>query len=312
MSDFNRYGMATCPRPAAKGKRGSALMVVIGFLSFMIVSAVAFSIYMRAERLPSSALRRTVASRQLAKAALAEAISRVDDSLRGSPFPGLIFPADGNSAMYTPRGYPEHWEGRIFMPPRDGGTGNQTEEQGIAARAYYAPASQTVSVPTLEGLGYVPAPLVNDVRFLGRSTYTAKWRNLPYDAGRYAFLAINVSDYFDVNKMRANIPRTSNSDGRISLSYLFDRNVRLWTTSTISPSSIPSPMRVARQVMAQTPSAAMHPTSRCWTSTLHMDRRPARTCSLRSTDGSTTTAVDPLFRCTPAQTISTQRPGSRS
>ncbi len=226
MSDFNRYGMATCPRPAAKGKRGSALMVVIGFLSFMIVSAVAFSIYMRAERLPSSALRRTVASRQLAKAALAEAISRVDDSLRGSPFPGLIFPADGNSAMYTPRGYPEHWEGRIFMPPRDGGTGNQTEEQGIAAKAYYAPANQTVSVPTLEGLGYVPAPLVNDVRFLGRSTYTAKWRNLPYDAGRYAFLAINVSDYFDVNKMRANIPRTSNSDGRISLSYLFDRNVR--------------------------------------------------------------------------------------
>ena len=226
MSDFNRHGGAFRAQIAAKGKRGSALMVVIGFLAFMIVSAVAFSIYMRAERLPSSALRRTVASRQLAKAALAEAIARVDDSLRGSPFPGLLFPADGQSAMYTPRGYPEHWEGRIFMPPRDGGTGNQTEEQGMAARVYYAPANQTVSVPTLEGLGYVPAPLVNDVRFLGRSTYTAKWKNLPYDAGRFAFVAINVSDYFDINRMRADIPRTSNSDGRISLSYLFDRNVR--------------------------------------------------------------------------------------
>ena len=64
-------------------KRGSALMIVIGFLAFMIVSAVSFSIYMRAERLPSSALRRTVATRQLVKAALAEAIARVDDAVRG-------------------------------------------------------------------------------------------------------------------------------------------------------------------------------------------------------------------------------------
>ena len=42
-------------------KSGSALLIVLGFLSFMVVSAVAFAIYMRAERMPSSALRRAVA-----------------------------------------------------------------------------------------------------------------------------------------------------------------------------------------------------------------------------------------------------------
>ena len=70
-------------------KSGSALLIVLGFLSFMVVSAVAFAIYMRAERMPSSALRRTVATRHLLQGALAEAIARVDDAVRGDPFPGM-------------------------------------------------------------------------------------------------------------------------------------------------------------------------------------------------------------------------------
>ena len=44
-------------------QQGSALLIVLGFLSFMVVSAVAFAIWMRNERLPSSALRRSVATR---------------------------------------------------------------------------------------------------------------------------------------------------------------------------------------------------------------------------------------------------------
>jgi hypothetical protein len=215
MSDFsaNTRGAVLNGR---REKRGSALMIVIGFLAFMIVSAVSFSIYMRAERLPSSALRRTVATRQLVKAALAEAIARVDDAVRGSPFPGLN---DAQTANYQPRGRTESfWEGRVFMPPNT----NVKNEHDVN----YAPASETVSVLTLEGLGYVPAPLVNDVRFLGRSSWTAAWQNLPYDAGRFAFVALNVSDYFDVNRLYANKPRTANADGRISLAYLFDQSYR--------------------------------------------------------------------------------------
>ena len=57
-----------------KKRNGSALLIVLGMLAFMIVSAVAFAAYMRFARLPSSYLRRTSASRLLAKAALARVV----------------------------------------------------------------------------------------------------------------------------------------------------------------------------------------------------------------------------------------------
>ncbi len=213
----------------ANNRNGSALLIVIGFLSFMIVSAVAFSIYMRAERLPSSAYRRTVATRQLAKAALAEAISQVDDAVRGAPFPGLD---DNISKNYHPHGVAEnenYWEGnRVFMPPNP-------EYDGKHRRT--APASATVSVLTLEGLGYVPPPLVNDARFLSRGTWTAAWQNLPYDAGRFAFMALNVSDFFDINRLYANKARTANAVGRISLAYLFDPNYKPMANGTTGEST---------------------------------------------------------------------------
>ena len=41
----------------SSSRRGSALLIVLGMLSFMIVSAVAFSVYMRMSRAPSSFLR---------------------------------------------------------------------------------------------------------------------------------------------------------------------------------------------------------------------------------------------------------------
>ena len=55
-------------------KKGSALLIVLGMLSFMIVSAVGFSVYMRSSRTPSSYLRRNVAARYLVRAALAKAV----------------------------------------------------------------------------------------------------------------------------------------------------------------------------------------------------------------------------------------------
>ena len=62
-------------------RNGSALLIVLGVLSFLVVSAVAFSAYMRRARLPSSYLRRTVASRELAKAALARAVDEIDQAI---------------------------------------------------------------------------------------------------------------------------------------------------------------------------------------------------------------------------------------
>ena len=214
-------------RDRKKREAGSALLVVLGFLSFMVVSAVAFAIYMRTERVPSSALRRNTATRHLVKAAMAHAMSRVDDAIRNDPFPGLAntngniiqnfyHDKDGNSM--------DMWLGRVFMPPNPSGlidgsgneirNANDPDSEDFDWR--FAPNSETVSVLNLEALGYLPPPLVNDVRFLSRSSWAAKWQNFAFDAGRFAFCAVNVSDYFDINRTRVGV-RSSPLDSRISL-----------------------------------------------------------------------------------------------
>lgn len=196
-----------------KDRRGSALLIVLGFLSFMVVSAVAFSIYMRSERVPSSVFRRNVSVRHLVKAGLAHAISELDDAIRGDPYPGLH---TGDSLVATKnfssgeQHFADTWFGRVFMPP------NPDDEED---NSYMAPEGETVSVLNLEGLGYVPPPLVNDVRFLSRRSWAAKWRNFDYGAGRFAYCAVNVSDYFDVNRVSADTPRSSSS--RINLASMF-------------------------------------------------------------------------------------------
>ncbi len=210
-------------RSHEREKAGSALLVVLGFLSFMVVSAVAFAIYMRAERVPSSALRRNVATRHLVKAALAHAMSRVDDAIRADPFPGLPNTNNNSTAdcYHDNKGNAmDVWYGRVFMPPDPEGSTDPYQDvvDGISATRF-APITETVSVLNLEALGYIPPPLVNDVRFLSRSTWTAKWQNFLYDAGRFAFCAVNVSDYFDINRVTAGV-RTSAPDSRISLAYL--------------------------------------------------------------------------------------------
>ena len=213
-------------------RRGSALLIVLGFLSFMVVSAVAFSIYMRSERVPSSVFRKNVAVRQLVKAGLAHAISELDNAIRDDPFPGVIrnpdqtpfykymrnanrnIPVDPPYAgLAGNRRYIDWWYGRVFMPPCP-----DDEEDG----SLMAPEGETVWVVTLEGLGYLPPPLINDVRILSRGSWSAKWRAFDYGVGRYAYCAVNVSDYFDINRMSIAEPRTGFN--RVSLAALFTRN----------------------------------------------------------------------------------------
>ena len=174
-------------------RRGSALLIVLGVLSFLVVSAVAFSAYMRRARLPSSYLRRSVAARELAKGALARAIDEIDMAIADGVHPGI----GGNSA--------NTWKDRIFFK---GG-----EEQDI---------SQTAPTLTFEGLAYIPPSLVNEARYWSRKTPTAVWKSFGYDTGRYAYCAIDVSDYFDVNRLVADYPRSSASTRRITAAHLFE------------------------------------------------------------------------------------------
>ena len=205
-------------------KKGSALLIVLGMLSFMVVSAVGFSIYMRANRVPSSYLRRNVAARYLVRAALAKAVEDLEGEFNGDkdwgkvsaneqdtpcgfygiyddPFPGVLLNGNGTEAS-NPRQNGDYWLGRVFTP--------------------FGPVSSTdatVSTLTLEALAYLPPAIIDDVRRLSRLTRTASWRSLPYDAGRYAYCAVNVSDLFDINRLRANVPRNSGKD-RITLASL--------------------------------------------------------------------------------------------
>ena len=147
---------------AFSSRRGSALLIVLGFLSFMVVSAVAFAVFMRAERAPSSALRRGIATRHLVKAALARAIGDVDDAGRNDVLPGL--PGSGNGGVYyhdINNNAHDVWQGRVFMPP-------DPEGSTLDVNTRFAPIGETVSVLNLEALGYLPPALVNDVRFLSR------------------------------------------------------------------------------------------------------------------------------------------------
>ena len=181
-------------------RSGSALIIVLGFLSFMVVSAVAFAVYMRTERVASSGFHRSVAVRQMVKAGVANAVAQIDAAIGRDPFPGLpAYPGSGGNLGL------DYWTNCVFTP------------HSVAS------TDQTVPVIPLEGLAYLPPAIINEVRGGARRTHTAEWQNLDYDIGRFAYVAVNVSDFFDVNKVNCG-PRYGGSNGRISLAHLFQNN----------------------------------------------------------------------------------------
>ena len=199
-------------------KKGSALLVVLGMLAFMVISAVAFSAFMRYSRLPSSYLRRTSSSRHLVKAALAEAIDIVDAAVADNPHPGvgsgsISYPRDGTGTSCN-RNY---WRNHVF-------TGTN---QLVAAE-------DTVSTLTLEGLAYLPPALINEARFYSRHSTAGTWHTFGYDCGRFAFCAVDVSDHLNVNKVPADIGRGSSPENRFSLAYVFENDGH--TGYTLQPS----------------------------------------------------------------------------
>lgn len=188
-------------------------MIVLGMLAFMVVSAVGFSVFMRESRKPSSHLKRSIIARFLLHAALANAIARVDgdfndDEGRVEGIYDDLYPGVGPSQSEPVSENGDYWDRRVFMP------------FGQVDPMY------TVSTLTLESLAYLPPAIINEVRVWSRLTRTAEWRNLAYDLGRYAFCAVDVSDCFDINKVRANERRTSASNRRFNLSSLYPDNAQ--------------------------------------------------------------------------------------
>ena len=196
-------------------QRGSALLIVLGFLSFMIISGVSFAIYMRIERQASSNYRHSVTARHLLNASLYRAIDEVDSELR------LQRKNPENPSVLEIRKFPEssgdEWQGRVK----------------VSALADEELNEKNAHVLSLEALSYLPPFLVNDVRRYAvfnededsADPYKgAKWRTLKrtFDEetiGRYAYVCVNLSDMLDVNQCKAQV--RDSSTNRVSVGHLF-------------------------------------------------------------------------------------------
>ena len=200
-------------------QKGSALLIVIGMLAFMVISAVAFSAFMRYSRLPSSYLRRTSSSRHLVKAALAEAIDIVDAAVADNPHPGV-----GTGSIQYPR-----------EAGRTDSVRNTWHRHVFIGSNICVSAADTISTLTLEGLAYLPPALINEARYYSRHSLGATWHAFGYDCGRYAFCAVDVSDHFNVNKIPADLARGSSPENRLSLAYVFENDAH--TGYTVPPAT---------------------------------------------------------------------------
>ncbi len=180
-------------------RRGSALLIVLGFLSFMVISGVSFAIYMRTERQASSNYRHAVNGRHLLNAGLARAMEEIDSELRLRDNDERKFP---------------DWPGRVRVS-----AATEKEDNDRDAR-----------VLSIEALSFLPPFLVNDVRRYAvrqkndQPYEGAKWRTLKGPEGevngRYAYVCVNVSDMLDVNTCRAQYRDATTN--RVSLGHLFE------------------------------------------------------------------------------------------
>nr|HQQ92261.1 hypothetical protein [Kiritimatiellia bacterium] len=110
-------------------RRGSALLIVLGFLSFMVISGVSFAIYMRTERQASSNYRHAVNGRHVLNTALARAMEEVDAELRRTSNQSLKFP---------------DWPGRVLasaIPDKDDDvqTGSDARVLSLEALSFLPP-----------------------------------------------------------------------------------------------------------------------------------------------------------------------------
>ena len=213
-------------------KRGSALLIVLGMMAFVVISAIAFSAYMRYARMPSSFLRRTSSSRLLAKAALAEAIDIIDASIGNSAYPGKT----GRQQIKDYR--------RITDEDRPADVIDYWQDRCFIGSNQLVSVESTVSTLCTEALAYIPPPIVNEVRYYSRRSVAGQWHTLGFDSGRFAFAAVDVSDFFDVNSVRANpsdiqgkviYGRNSSDCGRITLSHVFENESHTGHSTLCTP-----------------------------------------------------------------------------
>ena len=197
-------------------KRGSALLIVLGFLTFITISAVAFAIYMRVERQATANYRHSIAARHLLETAFFRAMDEVDGELR----------------LNSTSRFPANWTGgRVLASPAvvmEESDASQRMDTSAKNRLNRNANLLEARLLSFEALSFLPASVVNTVRSAAVMTETnntdaikmgAKWRSLSMPiqnktdilggsvtnsagrsvVGQYAYLCVNLSDMLDVN-----------------------------------------------------------------------------------------------------------------
>jgi Tfp pilus assembly protein PilX len=169
------------PQPATPPscrRRGVALIIVLGLLGLLLISAVSFAVLMRTERNAATNYRHTSSARQMLHAGLARAIEDINADIGAD-----LCPAWTNRTIITPgltNAYPEN----MFFSRDTGG-------DQIPARLL-----------TKDVMTYIP---VLYHRRLTDNTYaTPEWIPITYSnsvIGRYAYAVIDTSGLLDAHRV---------------------------------------------------------------------------------------------------------------
>ena len=176
---------------AHKNRRGVALLIVIGLLSLLLISTVAFSVLMTTERSAAGNYRHTIQARQMLYAGLAKALADINNDV-------------GDGAPY----YPQWTMGSLLVT----NLGSSPLTRSVPCMADVLQSIDT-SPANPAGLPFTPcyakvisAPAMNYIpRSLWKSAQTVQPEYVPLSgAGRCAYVAVNVSGLLDANTVFTN------------------------------------------------------------------------------------------------------------
>jgi Tfp pilus assembly protein PilX len=174
---------ACSPRPTTppqRGRRGVALIIVLGLLGLLLISAVSFAVLMRTERNAATNYRHTSSARQMLHAGLARAIEDINADIGD-----VLCPAWTNRTVITGSFTNKYPESMFFSRYTVTGTGNDP----VPARLL-----------TKDVMTYIP---VLYHRRLTENIYAPpEWVPINYSnsvIGRYAYAVIDTSGLLDAN-----------------------------------------------------------------------------------------------------------------
>ena len=204
-------------REATGGERraGVALLIVLGLIALLMITAVAFTILMRIERASASNLRHTSAARQMAKGALAYAIAALNENIGTNRFPNWP------DRQYAPREHAAnpgtrpklHMPEDIFFSVDEDkiDADDVTTARVLSAEtARYLPgalrhrAEMTAFLPASSGAS-VPYDRPEWIPVTARRK-SSVGNDVDEIIGRYAYVILNTTGLLDANSVHTNPP----------------------------------------------------------------------------------------------------------